>query len=176
MRNHLLATIALLALLFCSCEEKKETRTIITKMEKPKVSAETKAMPEEESTKRFEWGDVYYEARLSRSADKELPIVTDADGDKYYDNAIALTIAGPSGNVVEKVFRKDDFSDYINSNYIKPSRSVLVNLIFTEIEGSNAVFVATVGSPDVMDDEFMLVRVLVSKSGTIRMDRVEEIE
>lgn len=176
MRNLLLAAIALLTLLFSSCQEKKDTRTIITKMEKPKVSAEIQSMPAEESEKRFEWGSVYYEAHLSRSADKQLPVVADADGNKYYDNAIALTIAGPSGNVVEKVFRKEDFSDYINSNYIKPSRSVLANLLFTAVENGNAVFVATVGSPDVMDDEFMLVRVLISKSGTIRMERVEEIE
>ncbi len=133
-------------------------------------------MPDESASKRFEWGDAYYEAEISRTAQKDLPVATDADGNKYYDNAISLSITGPSGKVVEKVFHKTDFADYIDANYIKPSHSVLVNLMFTAVEGGSAVFVATVGSPDVMDDEYMPVRVKVTKDGAVRMENVQEIE
>ncbi len=174
MKQFALPLIIITALAFSSCKEKKETRTIITKIETLKVSDETKAVGDEDVTKSFEWGDAVYEATISRKADKELPVAKDAIGNKYYDNRIQLLISGPSSTVFEHTYQKTDFNSYIDTNYIKPSRSVLHSITFSAVEEGKAVFVATIGSPDSMDDEFMLVKMQVSKQGEVSMSRMED--
>ncbi len=169
--------VLLVAIVACgSCKKKEPRRTIVTKVVVPTVREGTTAMDDETAAKRFLWDGVYCEASVSRTADKELPTVSDADGNKYFDNKITLSITSADGKVVSKVFRKSDFAAYINSQYVKPSHSVLLNIVFHEVRSSRAVFIATIGSPDERDDVYMLVEAAVTKSGDVSMARVEAID
>ncbi len=174
-RNYILLFL-LCVILVSSCSKKKETRTIITKIEYPKLSKQPKAIGDEEQRKSFEWGGVVHEAVISRKADKEQDVVKDEDGQKYYDNAITLRIDGALGKVYEHTFRKGDFASYIDTNYLKPKRSVLMSIVYNKVEGNNAVFVANISSPDTMADQYMLVRINISKTGGMTMQKLESAE
>lgn len=176
MRNkNILLMMAVLSVTLGACKKEKESRTIITTIQEPAISKTPLAVGDTVITKSFEWGDKVYSARIDRKADKEVT-VKDDDGQKYYDNDVTLRIDGPDGVVFEKTFEKDDFTSYINTSYIKPSRSVLMGIAFNRVEkDGNAIFVATVGSPDSMSDEFMSIHITVNKAGSMSLLKSQEI-
>ncbi len=169
---------AALALIFFSCSKKKEEapRTIKAKVEVQQARSDTLALDNTDEKERFAWGDSYYEARLIRTADKSAALVEDAEGTKYYDNAIRLILTGSAGKVLDRVFHKSDFASFISSSYLSLSHCALVSIYFREVEDNLAVFIATVGSPDYMDDEFILVELKVDKQGGVALQKIEELE
>ncbi len=178
MKTYNKTLIFAIALLFVttSCSRKKETGTIITKIEAPKVSHQVQVIGDKETTKDFQWNGEACNAVITVKADKEASVVKDGDGNKYYDNKVTLTVNGNGGQLFHREFTKGDFKEYINTDYLKPSRSTLLSIVFNRVEGGNAMFVATVGSPDAMADEFMLVGISLSKSGGMTMSRIQETE
>jgi hypothetical protein len=176
VNNGTLFLALMLALTVVSCSRKKETDTIITKIELPKVSRETKSVGTGDVSKTFQWGDMMYDSKVSVTADKSAPAVKDDDGNRYYDNTATLVIDGPKGQIFSREFRKGDFSSYIDTGYLKPSKSTVLGIVFNKVENGNALFVATVGSPDTMADEYMLVGISISKAGGVTMSRIEETE
>ncbi len=155
-------------LLFCSsCAKEKASRTIVTKIREEQAVLSASAMPDTRSERRFVWGDGTYEAVIERRADRELPEATDADGNRYYDNEITLSVSGPSGRIVERRFHKSDFSQYIPSDYMESVGSVLLNLVFYEVRRGEAVFIATVGEADALSDVYVQIGVNVSKTGDV---------
>ncbi|MCD8283033.1 MAG: DUF4738 domain-containing protein [Prevotella sp.] len=159
-----------------ACEKKKETRRIVTKITRPAVREGITALPETSVTRSFVWGDASYEATITRTPDKEQPVVTDADGNRYYDNDIRLTILSPSGKLTDRVFHKGDFAAAAGERYARSGAYALLNMVFHEVVNNEAVFIATIGSPDELDDVYVLTRVMVSKTGALSMSRIEEIE
>lgn len=174
--NKSVLSIFILLLFVCSCSKKKETNTIITKLETPKVIKKIQAVGDEENKKTFTWDNVNYSSNISRKADKDLPIVKDGDGNKYYDNVIELIVTSSTGELFRHQFRKTDFNSYIDTNYLKPSKSALMSISFSRIDGNRAVFVATIGSPDTMADEYMLVKIAITKSGSMSLSKIQETE
>src|SRR3712207_2912859 len=110
-RNNILLLL-LIVVFISSCSKKKETRTIITKIEYPKISKEPKAIGNETHRKSFTWDGVVHEVVITRSADKELAVVKDEDGQKYYDNAITFSNDGTTRKIYEKTSRKEDSTKY----------------------------------------------------------------
>ncbi len=176
MKNGTLVFAVMFLLAVSSCTKKKETNTIITKIETPKVSREIRTVGDNETRKSFDWNGTVYEAVVTRKADKELPVVKDEDGNRYYDNSIEVSLSSAGSEVFRRVFHKSDFTSYINTGYLKPSKSALMSVAFTRVEGGNAMFVATIGSPDTMADEYMLVEISVSKSGGMTMSQIQETD
>lgn len=159
------------ALVLSSCKKEKESRTIITTIEEPQISKTPKTIGDTVINKSMEWGSSVYSYRIERKANKDVT-VKDEDGQKYYDNTVTLSVSGPDGEIFNKTFDKSNFSSYINSDYIKPNRSVLIGIAFNRVEkGGNAIFVATIGSPDTQLDEFMTVQINIDKSGAMTMAR-----
>jgi hypothetical protein len=176
MKNYVLPLAFILMLGVSSCSKKKETNTIITKIETPKVSKEIHVIGDEETKKSFKWGDVFYHSVIIRKADKEQPTVKDDDGKKYFDNTIELALSGPNGEVFRREFHKSDFTPYIDTHYLKPSKSALMSIVFNKVDGGKALFVATIGSPDEMADEYMFVRIALSKTGEMSMSKIQATE
>lgn len=174
--NCTLFLAVMLALVMASCSRKKDTGTIITKIELPKVSNETKTVGTGETSQHFQWGDAMCDAKISVVADTARTAVKDEDGNKYYDNTVTVALEGQNGLSVNRKFCKEDFTKYINTDYIKPSRSVIKGMVFNKVENGDAVFVVTIGSPDDMADEYMSVAVNISKSGVVTMNRIQVIE
>ncbi len=171
-----LALLTLLLTLLSSCHEKKTTRTIKTKIESPHVVAETQTMPPLSTTLHFSWGGSSCDATITRTADQQLDLVSDADGNHYYNNVIRLTISSPSKKILDREFHSSDFKNYIDNSYLQTSHTAMLNIGFSEVDDNRAVFVATIGSPDDMDDEYMLVQVRVTPQGGVSFAPVEELE
>ncbi len=174
----------ILALLFCgvmmavcsSCKKEAAPRTIVAPADTVKVSGDTIAMAKADAEQRFLWGDVSYEVSIVRSADKALEPISDGEGRKWFENSIRMTIVGETGTIFNRTFRKTDFTPYIDLSYVKPEHSTLTNIAFNGVVEGRASFIAAIGSPDEMDDEYMLVEMKVSKGGDVGMERVEDLE
>ena len=101
-----------------------------------------------------------------RLADKDLSLVQDENGNKYYDNKITLKIQRSDGSIfLERVFYKSDFSKLIDTSADKTT--ALLGVVFDRINGDHLLFAASLGSPDNMSDEFIPLVLKVSKSGSL---------
>ncbi len=176
MKGIYIVCLALAAAVCVSCKKKVEPPRVITKVSAPKVSHETRALPPTSDHCRFTWASTPCSATITRSVDDSKTTITDDDGNKYYDNAITVAISGPSGAIVSHTFHKSDFAAYMGTHFVRPTHSTLISLAFRDVSDGKAVFIATVGSPDERDDEYVLVEVSIARNGAIATTRVEEIE
>lgn len=175
-KKNIILLLLLFVFVLSSCKKEKEARTIITTIEETHISKTPKTVGDTIIRKSFEWGSTVYSATIERKADTAT-VVRDDEGQKYYDNKVTLRVDGPDGELFNKTFSKENFSSYINTDYIKPKRSVLIGIAFNGVEkGGNAIFVATVGSPDSQSDEFMSVRINIDKHGAMTMGNMQEIQ
>ena len=176
MRNcRILLFLVFASLVLVGCKKQKESRHIVTTIEETTVTDEPKVIGDDKNHASFGWGDKVYTARWERVADKNV-IVTDGDGQKYYDNRISLSVEGPNGVIFENTFAKDNFLSYINTDYIKPAHSALMSIAFSRIaKDGNAVFLATIGSPEPMSDEFMLVQIVIDKKGNMVLQKSQDL-
>lgn len=166
------ASLSILA----SCKEKKQSDIIITskpvEVEAPKGTQE---MSPSDWSNTVEWLDQSYTISIRRYVDKELPEVKDEQGRKYYDNKIDLKITRQDGSsFMSKTFTKDSFREYIDNAYGR--KGALLGLAFDHADDSNLYFGASVGSPDVMSDEYVPLSVTVSKSGNIKIKASTQLD
>lgn len=165
------------ALLVVSCKKKQEVPegTIITTIEETKVDDTPRNMGDRDMKQQVAWGGKTYTVSIKRRAESEMATVKDQTGNVYYDNRVEVVIDGPEGDVLNHVFRKGDFASYIDRNYIKTDESALISVVYKEVGADGQLkLVATVGSPDEMDDNFMMIEVSVSKGGSLSCSRIEE--
>lgn len=160
-----------------SCKDTKQSdNIIISKPEKEVVPTDTVEMPTitpEATTVTWQTGD--YTIAIRRYADTELPIVQDESGRKYYDNKIDLKISRADGSVfMDKTFQKTDFNSFLDDNTKK--YGALLGLPFVEVEGNNLVFSASVGSPNEMSDEFIPMKVKISRMGDIHIELDNDLD
>ena len=121
------------------------------------------------------WGTGDYTISVKRYADESLPIVQDESGRKYYDNKIDLKISRADGSVfMSRTFQKTDFSQFLDKN--TRENGALLGLPFVEVEGNNLVFAASVGSPNEMSDEFVPMKVKISRMGDIHIELDNDLD
>ncbi len=160
-----------------SCKDDKKSDNIITsKPEKEVIPTDTLAMttiaPE---ARTVTWGEGSYTISVKRYADESLPIAIDESGRKYYDNKIDLKISRADGSVfMDKTFQKTDFNRFLDDN--TKENGALLGLPFVEVEGNNLVFSASVGSPNEMSDEFVPMKVKISRMGDIHIELDNDLD
>lgn len=161
-----------------SCKDDKKSDNIITsKPEKEVIPTDTLAMttiaPEGRT---ITWGETgEYTIAIRRYADTSLPIVQDESGRKYFDNKIDLKISRADGSVfMDKTFQKTDFNSFLDDNTKK--NGALLGLPFVEVEGNDLVFSASVGSPNEMSDEFVPMKVKISRMGDIHIELDNDLD
>lgn len=160
-----------------SCKDDKKSDNIITsKPEKEVIPTDTLAMttiaPEGRT---ITWGEGSYTISVKRYADESLPIAIDESGRKYFDNKIDLKISRADGSVfMDKTFQKTDFNSFLDDNTKK--NGALLGLPFVEVEGNNLVFSASVGSPNEMSDEFIPMKVKISRMGDIHIELDNDLD
>lgn len=157
-------------MMLAACKEKKQSDDIIIAKSEVKKPQGTKAMQDYDDTKTVDWMRGKYEVRISRKASDELPMVTDADGQKYKDNTIRLVITRQDGSVFyDQLMTKEMFQSYLDESYRKGG--VLEAMILDSVDGTQLHFAVSVCKPD-SDDEFIpLVFTLTSLKGiSIRRD------
>ena len=160
-----------------SCKDDKKSDNIITsKPEKEVIPTDTLAMttiaPEGRTVT---WGEGSYTISVKRYADESLPIAIDESGRKYYDNKIDLKISRADGSVfMDKTFQKTDFNRFLDDN--TKENGALLGLPFVEVDGNNLVFSASVGSPNEMSDEFIPMKVKISRMGDIHIELDNDLD
>lgn len=162
-----LMLLGLLTLGVTSCKDKKDNKDIITKMPaKPKKQSGPMTMSTGNiPPKTVNWLGSNYTIRISRIVDKDLPLIEDASGNKYYDNKVRLNITRSDGSTfVDKEFTRSDFVRYTNKDIT--SKWGLTGFNFDTVDGNNLLFAIAIGSPDEMaDNEFVALTLTVDKDG-----------
>lgn len=164
----LLVTVALVvATALPSCTEKKKNDGIIIApkpvQEKPR---KTQRMSGYEQSRDVEWLGSVYKVVMKREADTSLPLAESDDHTRYFDNRITIRVVRKDGSTFfDRTFRKADFTAFLDEDTRKTG--ALLGLVFVEAKGDYLVFAGSVGSPDVMSDEYVPLLVKVSRMGAV---------
>jgi len=165
------ATLAITA----SCKEKKESDDIIvekTVQERPAAAVPTS---DYNDSREIEWSGSRYTVTVSRKADKTLPQVADGEGRKYFDNAVSIHVARADGSeFFSRRFTKADFVAYVGEEYARTN--VLTGIVLDKAEPGRLLFVASVGSPDALSDEYIPMRMAISRLGEVSVERSSELD
>ncbi len=79
-----------------------------------------------------------YKISISRTADKTLPVVTDEQGNKFYDNRVNVTITCNGNEFFSKSYTKESFSDFLVSKNDKLG-TVLLGMAYDSEKSNNKV-------------------------------------
>ena len=169
MKRYLLILMAAAAMV-TACQEKKQSTVIIApKPEAPKPSGPVE-MQDMNAQNDVEWIGKTYKVVVSRKVDRELPMVEVEQGKKAYDNRINLRILRPDGTeFFNRDFTKSAFASCLDEN--TKNSGVLLGIVLDRAEGDNLIFAASVGSPDVLSDEFIPMVLTVSRMGDVSIQR-----
>ena len=165
----LLLLCGLLLMSAASCKKEKKTDNIITKIRPQTVSShEPQQLSDFEYKKQVEWLGNSYTIVIKRRADKGLPMVTDSDGKKYYDNKVEVVITRADGTeFFKRTFQKGDFRQFTDNKYGR--EGAFIGFMFDKVEGNNLKFGASVGSPDPNSDEFIPIDVAINNLGAVKI-------
>jgi len=159
--NWNLAALGIAMALFVSCGEKEKSNDIVTRKVAEIKNKTTQKVGDYSQSRVVDWRGAAFTIAVERKADATLPIVDDGAGDKYYDNRVVVCITDKSGvEVMNRVFTKADFKQYVDEGYYK--NSALLGVVFDRAEEDCLYFAASVGSPDKMSDEYVPLIVKVA--------------
>lgn len=163
------AALLIVSLAFVSCKKEQKATVIIAK--KP-ARTERKAIQRVgdcHDSRRVEWGGSTYAVAVERTADTSLPLVADEGGNRYYDNAITLTIEREDGTTFfRRRFTKSDFAGSIAAD---DSHGALLGIVFDYADDTTLYFAASVGSPDKLSDEYVPLVLAISRNGDITIKK-----
>lgn len=158
------------AFVLVSCGEKKESTEIIIEKPTERTPAEPIVMQSYTLTDSVLWQEKIYIVSITRTADMELPMITDDEGARYHDNRFNVTVTRADGSTfLKRDFVKTDFADYIDGYYLR--RSAMLGFAFNKVEDGCLSFVASVGSPDELSDEYVPLTVKITRSGSISVKK-----
>lgn len=162
--------MTLMAFAVAACNEKKPTTDIIApKPVKKKPSAPVK-MQASDHQETVAWVGSEYTVSIKRRVDTSLPMIEDESGNKYYDNTIEVKVVRPDGSEFFcKTFKKEDFASQTTEDYLK--KSAMLGIVFEKAEGDNLIFAASVGSPDVLSDEYIPLVITLSRMGNVNIQK-----
>lgn len=158
-----------------ACKEEKKSTDIIT--QKPMVVKKTEPVTMEaiNNAEAVKWLGKTYTVEIHRYSDKELPKTRDEYGVEYFDNHIEVKVLRPDGTeFFGRVFNKQSFHEYLDEATIKDG--AMLAFRFTEVKNDCLVFVASVGSPDAMSDDYIPLIVTISRMGEINIKRDNRID
>ena len=169
MKRYLFILMAAAAML-TACQEKKESTVIIAPKPEPVKPSGPILMQDMKAENSVEWIGKTYKVIVNRKVDRELPMVEVEPGKKAYDNRISLTIVRPDGTeFFNKEYTKAAFMNCLDENTKK--NGVLLGIVLDRADGDNLIFAASVGSPDVLSDEFIPMVLTVGRMGDVNIKR-----
>jgi hypothetical protein len=168
--KHYLFILLAAASLMTACKEKTEPKVIIApKVETPKPTGPV-VMQDLNSQNEVEWLGKFYKVLVSRKAYRELPMVDVEQGRKGVDNRITLKILRPDGTeFFNRDFTKSAFAGCLDET--TKDSGVLLGIVLDRAEGDDLIFAASVGSPDVLSDEFIPMVLTVTRMGEVSIKR-----
>ena len=158
------------AAMLTACQEKKESTVIIAPKPEPVKPSGPILMQDMKAENSVEWIGKTYKVIVNRKVDRELPMVEVEPGKKAYDNRISLVIVRPDGTeFFNKEYTKAAFMNCLDENTKK--NGVLLGIVLDRADGDNLIFAASVGSPDVLSDEFIPIVLTVGRMGDVSIKR-----
>lgn len=166
----------LLAFVSVGCKEKKETSDIIVPIQKVEEKKGPQSMSSRDQKEVVTWLGAKYTIVMARRTNKELPMVEDENGQKYYDNDVVVNVYRADGSVaITKTFTKAAFAGYLEDSPTA-SKGGLLGVVFDKVEDDCLHFAASVGSPDELSDEFVPFLVKIDRNGAVFITREKIME
>ena len=170
-----LLVLLLSAISLASCSEKKKSTDIIA----PKPVIVAPAAPQEiqgfSHVEKIEWLGQEYKVSIRRTVDKEAPVFKDDTGKKYYENRITLVIQRPDGTeFLKREFTKHSFAQIVGDEYA--AKSTVLGLAVLDATGDKLSLLASVGNPDDLSDDYIPIKVTISRNGDIQMAQSDDLE
>jgi len=164
-----------LSLFLLSCGHKEQPRDIIAPAPKPMKKKVTQKMDAYAQSITIAWLGASYVVKTSRQPDTSLPLADDGNGNKYYDNTITLQVLRPDDSqFFSHTYKKSDFSAYVDESFMK--HGALTGIVFDRADGGNLYFVASVGSPDKMSDEYVPLTLCISRLGVVSISKNSDLD
>lgn len=166
--------VALGLLALSSCKEKKKTDDIIAPKPVVKAPAGPVKMQGYDHSEKVEWGGRSFTIIVKRVVDDAAPVFSDESNSKYYENRITLTVKNPDGGeFFKREFTKQSFSQIIDASYL--AKSTILGIALDHADAHSLVFVASVGCPDQLSDDFIPINLTISESGSMSMKKGQDI-
>ena len=159
--------LALIAIPLASCGNHKTQSDIIEVKDSVKKPAIPQKMQEYKSSRTITWQGGTYTYSIHRQVDIKLPVVTDDNGNKFYDNSIDLTVTRNGSTFFSQTFTKETFSPYLDEGFKK--KGILEGLVFDKAGNGYMQFAASVSYPQT--DEYIPLVVKLSSDGSISISR-----
>jgi len=175
MKIRNLCFIALVAMAFISCSEKKQSNVIIAPKPVPQAPKAPAKMQEINQDMNVAWLGKNYRVVISRKADETKAMTKDESGSKYYDNIINLKVLREDGSVFfDRTFTKADFTQYLDDN--TNENGALLGIVLNEPKGDDLVFAASVGSPDPLSDAYIPLVLTLSRMGAVTITKDTQMD
>ena len=159
-----------------ACKEKKKTEEIIATKYVPKKPGSPIKMVSSVVADTIGWGGTDYEVVVSRMPVDSLPMAQNEIGQKYIDNRISLVICRlVDGHVVfGRSFTRASFASYLTGEY--KTNSLLADMRLREVRPSEIDFSVVVAPPDATDDEFLPLKLTVTRDGRLFVKVEDDLE
>lgn len=153
------------ALTISSCGNKQSQEEIVVEKIIEKPQSTVKKVTKNDRSDKVKWVDGnMYSYSIHYEALDTVPAVENY-GELYHDNAIKLTIRRSDGSeVCSKNVTKSSFSGLLSNDMRK--HGVLLSLVFDRADSNHLYFVASVGSPDENNDDFVNLQFIIDRYGS----------
>lgn len=167
---YIILALFLLALASCNTRTKKDPDNyVVESIQEEVVSKEIHQLQTIEASSEAEFKGRTYNMKVVRRADSTLPVVTDVQGLKYYDNTITLEVSTGGKLFANKIFNKNTFASYLEADFLK--HSILEGLVFDKVTDDGLMFAASVSYPE--SDLYVPFHVLVLPNGNLSIDKAD---
>lgn len=164
-----------MALAVASCSEKKASTDIIAPKPVKKTPSAPVKMQASDHQETVDWVGSEYTVSIKRRVDESLPMIDDGSGNRYFDNTIEVKVMRKDGSeFFSKTFKKTDFASQVGEDYMK--KSAMLGIVLEKAEGDNLTFAASVGSPDVLSDEYIPLVITLSRMGNISIQKDSRLD
>ena len=151
-----------------ACKEKKAESTNIIRDDyvapKPTGPKSSSVTPMSEEITWVEGR--HYVVSITGKADEALPMVQDANGQKYVDNSINIEISRADSTVFfDHTYTKEAFANWLTEDYRK--KAILASISYIGIDSERLQFVVSLNLPDAGDDEATDLLMLIDRMGEV---------
>lgn len=175
MKQLIIAGAALLFLGLTACNSStKKSQVLLTEMSSDvKPSEQPKAMSSIELVDIIQVKKESYEYKIMRRSDQSLPLITDAEGQNYYDNRITLRLSHQSQVRYERIFTKKDFAQLVNARFLQHAR--FEGMAFDCVTDAGTIrFTASLTYPE--SDLYVPIRITLTTQGKMTMECDETMD
>ena len=169
----LAAVMVILAISSCKEEKVKKLNNIIVPPHEEVVpDTIIHQMNETESTDEVQWLNSTYKVHVHRYTNDSLTYITDNNGRKYRNNIISVKITRPDGSVFfDRKFTKAIFENHVEQAYL--DKNVILGMVYNDKDSECLRFIGSVGSPDVLTEEFIPYEITISRMGDVGIKKVD---